>query len=74
MGRIEDDDDLFIPGKTSGKRSRPSSDNDKKPRKRQKVNSGEAVDSPPGSPSSSKVHILLTSLDAVEIERDTFDT
>eukprot|EP00029_Vermamoeba_vermiformis_P010267 TRINITY_DN5353_c0_g1_i2.p1 TRINITY_DN5353_c0_g1~~TRINITY_DN5353_c0_g1_i2.p1 ORF type:complete len:428 (-),score=62.89 TRINITY_DN5353_c0_g1_i2:69-1352(-) len=53
-GRIEDDDDLFIPGKTSGKRSRPTSDNDKKPRKRQKVNSGEAIESPPGSPSSSK--------------------
>jgi hypothetical protein len=53
-GRIEDDDDLFIPGKTGGKRSRPASDNDKKPRKRQKVNSGEALDSPPGSPSSSK--------------------
>jgi hypothetical protein len=55
-GRIEDDDDLFIPGKTGGKRSRPASDNDKKPRKRQKVNSGEALDSPPGSPSSSKVY------------------
>jgi len=58
-GRIEDDDDLFIPGKTAGKRSRPAGDGDKKPRKKQKINSGEAVESPPDSPSTSKVHNLF---------------